>query len=213
MLALNVFGQERQPTQFKAPELKKAINDFENDLVDAKKSFADGVSQQVVVFNTRVTEIRTLHVDRMSSILKLTTQAADLDEALKIRDEIKRVNDLKLETPNLQALLDQATAKISELEKQVSDLVPAKNEKSGREAVLAVVGLWRWFDGNDVTFTSKGQASHPFLKGEWKQQSDNTFLCSWTNGSIDTLVVSADGRLIEGKASLNGGRVWAVRIK
>ncbi len=212
-LAFNAQAQEPQPSKFKAPELNKAITDFEGELLAAKKSFADGVSKQVVEFNTQIAKIQSQHLERLGSFLKLTTQAADLDEALRIRDEVKRIEDTKLEAPNLQVLLDEATAKISDLEKQVAELLPAKDEKTGRRASQTIVGLWRWFDGYDVTITAKGQASHPYLKGEWKRESDNTFICSWTNGSNDTLVVSADGRLIEGRASLDGKRIWAVRIK
>lgn len=201
---------ETAPT-FKSTEVRETMRSFGESVKLAKSSFSDALSELVAKYNADINKLKNDQAIQLESFLKSTTQAADLDEAIKIRDAIETLKKSIIELPDMQKQASILSAKVDELEKQVEQILKTKNSKNQN----ILVGTWRWYDGSDVVISSNGQANGNKMIGSWKSVDMNKriFSVSWMNVSVDTLKMSDDGKLLEGTASSNGVRVWGVRIK
>lgn len=66
-------------------------------------------------------------------------------------------------------------------------------------AACTPVGTWNWVDGHTVEIRSNGTAEGPNNEGRWEHIGSNQYRVTWPNGGwIDTLALSADGRVWEG---------------
>ena len=222
--AFTSYSQDTTKPDFKSAEVRSEIQSFIRSTDEAKKSFADALSELISKHNSDVSKLKDEHLSRLESFLKQTTQAADLDEAIKIRDAIALCRDAKIELPDFRKLAELSAAKNIELEKQIAELTHGKGVKPGPKTRQSIVGTWRWFNGSDALFRPNGTAEgnvnqamklpEAVVNGTWKSTDGKyQFLITWSNGSIDTLTMTEDGKLLEGRASLDGKRVWAVRLK
>ena len=209
-------AQETEKPDLKNTEATQAVEGFATAIEEVKKRFSDAVRVATEKHNAEIESLRKSQVELLESIQKKVAQSNDLDEAIKIRAVVKSTREIKIELPNFGMQFVQAEMKISQLQKQISDLTAGKNDNRKAKPVISVVGTWRWFDGNNTVFDANGKAVHaPSMHGKWRpaEGTKNTFFIEWQNGSIDTLNISEDGKLLEGTASLDQKRVWAVRLK
>ena len=204
-------SQDAEKMEFKNAEAKQTTETFAKTIETAKNRFAEAVGVATERYNTEVESLKNQHIEKMESIQKATTQSNDLDEAIKIRDAIKSLRELKIELPELQKQAALAEEKIRDLQKQVDELTVTKIEKQSP----TLSGTWRWFDGRDTVFGMTGQATHAQqLHGKWRLNdgSKDSYSVTWQNGSTDTLKILEKGKLLEG-TSTDKIRVWAVRLK
>ncbi len=83
---------------------------------------------------------------------------------------------------------------------------------SDAAACDAVVGSWKWFTGSTVVLDPGGTiGGNP--KNVWtcEDADTRTFVLRWGSRFVDTLVLSADGRRLEGK-NQHGSRVTGERV-
>ncbi len=212
-IALLSDPQDKAKPDFKSAEVRSEILAFDRLTEEARKSFADALTELISKHNANISKLKEEHLSRLDSFLKQATQTADLDEAIKIRDAMALCRDSKIDLPDFRKQAELTAAKNAELEKQIAELTRGKSEKTSTKTHQLIVGTWRWFNGSDVVFRQNGTAEGN-LTGNWKLTDEKKqYLVSWSNGSIDTLTMTEDGKLLEGRASLDGNRVWAVRLK
>lgn len=80
------------------------------------------------------------------------------------------------------------------------------------DACSQVLGQWKWFTGNMTEFRADGTMAGN-VKHRWRCADAGRRIISivWNNGQwVDTLVLSSDGRSLEGK-NQQGSRVWGKR--
>jgi hypothetical protein len=83
-----------------------------------------------------------------------------------------------------------------------------------------VVGNWTWFIGGVVTFAPDGRLSWfqnpsnliPTALGSWSctDADKNTVALAWPNGFVDTVTLSADGKMLSG-TNHTGIQIWGKR--
>jgi hypothetical protein len=75
-----------------------------------------------------------------------------------------------------------------------------------------VVGKWRWFTNSTHEFRADGSMNgSPTSHWTCVDAARGVIVVSWASGKyVDTLVLSADGRSLEGKNQY-GHRVWGKR--
>jgi hypothetical protein len=208
------LAQAPAPQAPKSPKVQEAINVFDESLAAVRKDFASSVKKLTEAHNAEVKRLRDKHLQKLEQLMKQTTQAAELDEAIAIRDATKALQETSFEIPDADKPAAMVAARVVELENQLTELQQLEAERSSRNAKRSVVGTWRWFDGTDYVFKANGQAEGKLI-GNWKQSENakNAFSITWSNGATDVVKLSDDGKVLDGRSVTDAMRVWAVRLK
>jgi hypothetical protein len=206
-------GQDAEEKGFQTEEPRAAEIKFLRAVKTAEDDYKNELSVLQGRLKTRIAEIRESYVKTLAALLKKTTQDGNLDEAIRIRDRMQGVSDIESTIPKTEEELAAAKKRIQDLESAVAEF-EAKTRKIDRKSLNAVVGTWRWFSGDDIVIGNSGKViSSNGMQGtvQRKDDSPGTFVFFW-QGSVDTLLLSQSGNLLEGKDN-RGGRVWAVKLK
>jgi hypothetical protein len=91
---------------------------------------------------------------------------------------------------------------------------PPAPTRSPSEQASTIAGDWDWFIGGVTTIRADGTFvfSDGTRHGTWQltDPSQRLFTLVWSSGFTDTLVLSADGRVLDGKNQV-GTHVWGHR--
>ena len=207
------LGQDADEKAFQTEELRAAENRFLEEVNDVQEEYKKELSAWKMRINARISEIRESYVKKLMNLLKKTTQDGSLDEAIRIRDRMKAVSEMGTAIPNTEDELAAAKKRIRELEGAVNTF-ESKIKKTDRRSKNALVGTWRWFSGSDVVVSETGKlitSDGNYGTIQPKDDTPGTFVFFWT-GTVDTLTLSKEGNLLEGKSNDNT-RVWAVKLK
>lgn len=207
------LGQDADEKAFQTEELRAAENRFLEEVNDVQEEYKKELSALKMRINARISEIRESYVKKLMNLLKKTTQDGSLDEAIRIRDRMKAVSEMGTAIPNTEDELAAAKKRIRELEGAVNTF-ESKIKKTDRRSKNALVGTWRWFSGSDVVVSETGKlitSDGNYGTIQPKDDMPGTFVFFWT-GTVDTLTLSKEGNLLEGKSNDNT-RVWAVKLK
>ncbi len=206
------FSQETKDIDFKLKGLQETIVEFENEVKSAEGSFAKAVSCATENFNEAIAVLKDDYLKKLVEFQKLSTQENDLDEAIKIRNFTVSIEKKSFDVRDFPKLLLIAENKTAELQKQLDELIESNNRK---ETKPPLTGKWRWFNGKDTLFQRNGDAIHANnLRGKWQVNASakSSYIVTWGNGSTDSLVLSEEGRLLQGLSS-DKTTVWAVKLR
>jgi len=99
-LAFPARGWGQRPVAFKSAGVREAIYHYETAVKKLDQSFARAERNLEATYDVEAAKLKTSLLEKLKEAQETATKNADLDEAIKIRDAIKRFESTKNVPPN-----------------------------------------------------------------------------------------------------------------
>ena len=132
-------AQPAKPAAFKSTDARAAVRDFEAGQKQVNSEYDKVQTANAARYKTKVLQLKTALIERLKSAQGTATQDADLDEALKLRDEIKRLEETPVTAPD-GAVSTSCRVALARLRGE-NDRLNAELAKN-RNDLGAVTGAW-----------------------------------------------------------------------
>ncbi|TWT84922.1 hypothetical protein CA13_64030 [Planctomycetes bacterium CA13] len=171
-----------------------AVDQHATDVRSLDRRFLDSMRSLEEDYSKGRMKLRDELVKLLNRELKAATQKGGLDQAIAVRDQIRRTEALEIIPP-------------------ASEENHAPGRVTSRSSPLqGILGRWRWNNGVDITNLQGGRTSG---NGTWRSVNpqSSTYEFRWKSIPADRVQLSANGRVLEGTKSDDPSfRVWAVRL-
>ena len=167
------------------------LDQHATDIRSIDRRFVDARGRLEQSYLQERKSLRETLLRRLNKQKKAHTEKGELDIAVAIRDQMKRIEATEIVPPNQQS---------------------TKEMGSRPAGAPAIKGTWRWNNGVDIENLADGQTNG---SGTWRliDPEKQTYEFRWKRIPPDRVTLSPNGRVLEGtKAHDPSFRVWAVRI-